>query len=192
VVLCGLAGAVAYVTLAGPSANASNVNDGADHSAALKLKAETLLRAVATGNPKTVEDPLVDLAMLPDAAKYWFLDTFGTQAGPDLYGYWERQDFPNLPDLIKPFKTANESGRTEVRVTRIASRADLAACSMSVCRYQKDYVAKTLAAMQKPQALYFVSLATPGSKPDDYEEEVYFFAIVRGAFAYVGRLPRFM
>jgi hypothetical protein len=187
VVVGGVGATIAYFVLTG--ASSTQLSEDSDQSAALKAKAEALRLAVGTHDPKQVEDPLLEFGTLPDNAKVWFTETFGPEVGEDLYGYWDRQIFAKLPELIVPFKTANDSGRIEVRVTRLASEADLAACQTDFCRYQqKDNLTKLFKAMKKPQALYFVSLAKPGSKPGTDDDDVYYFAIVKRQFAYVGQM----
>jgi hypothetical protein len=168
--------------------SARGLSEDADQSAALKVKAEALLSAVRTGDSKKVEGPLLDFAMLPETAKVWFNETFGPTKGPDLYGSWERDVFKELPSLITPFKRANDYGETEIRITRFASPADLAACKTSFCERRKASHANILKSMKKPHAIYVVRFAKPGSAQGDGEDEVTYFAIVKGQFAYLGEL----
>ncbi|HEY1954156.1 MAG TPA: hypothetical protein VGH28_01050 [Polyangiaceae bacterium] len=185
-------GVVAFLVLrsgASSTSSSSSSSAEADHSEVLKTKAETLLAAVKTGNAKQVEDPLLDLAMTPETAKAWFTATFEPKAADDLEGYWERQVFPNITELARTFKKANAADQTEVRVTRFANAADVEACQTPFCKYRDNgNLSKVFAAMKKPQALYLVSLAKPGSTPGTDDEDVFFFAEVKGGFAYLGEL----
>jgi hypothetical protein len=190
VVVCG--GAATYFVLrdsSSESSSSASTSSNGDHSAALKTKAEALVAAVKTGKAKEVEGPLLEFATLPETAKPWFEATFEPKAAEDLYGYWDRQVFPNITDLAKTFKNATDMNRTEVRVTRLASMADVEACQLDFCKFrEKRNLTKLFAAMKKPQALYVVSLAGPGSKPGEDEDQVFYFAEIKGSFAYLESL----
>ena len=188
-------GVVAFLVLrSGPSESSSSSSSSADadHSAALKTKAEALRDAVKTGKPKEVEGPLLELGMTPETAKTWFAATFEPKAADDLGGYWERQVFPNITDMVKDIRKANEGDQTIVRVTRLASTADVESCELILCKYtEKDNLKKLFAAMKKPQALYVVTFAKPGSNLTSDQTDVYYFAEIQGSFSYLGSLQMF-
>jgi hypothetical protein len=190
VVLVG--GGVAFFVLrsaSAPEASSSPPASAADPSASLKTKVETLVAAVKTGKAKQVEGPLLDLVTTPENAKAWFDATFEPKAADDLYGYWNRQVFPNITDMVKPIKSAIAANQTEVRVTRLASMADVEACQLDFCKWQeKANLTKLFAAMKKPQPLYLVSLVDPTSSSGQNDTEVYYFAEVKGGFVYLDSL----
>jgi len=189
--LGGIGGAIVYVVAsddAGGSSRAKGLSADADQSAALKAKAAALQAAVATGDSKKVEGPLLDFAMLPETARAWFTETFGPTTGPELYGSWERDVFKELPSLITPFRSANDHGETEIRITRFASAADVAACKTSFCDRRRKSHLKMLGSMKQHTALYVVRFAKPGSAQGDGEDELGYFAVVRGQLVYLGQL----
>jgi len=171
------------------SSSSSSSSSDSDHSAALKTKAETLLAAVKTGKPKEVEGPLLEFGMTPETAKTWFAATFDPKTAEDLGGYWERQVFPNITDIVRDFRKAIDGDQSIVRVTRLGNAADVASCELVICKYmEKDNLGKLFAAMKKPQALYIVTLAKPGSNLTSDQTDVYYFAEIQGSFAYLGSL----
>lgn len=175
------------------SSSATSASADSDQSAALKKKSEALLTAVATKDKSQVEGPLLEFATMPETAKAWFDETFDAKSADDLYGYWNRQVFTNITDLVTPFKNANSSGQTEVRVRRFESMADVESCPLTFCKYmEKSNLTKLFAAMKKKQALYLVLLEKPGTGPDEDPSldvtEVYYFAVIKGSFAYLEHL----
>ena len=175
------------------SSSSSSASEDSDQSAALKTKAETLLAAVKTKDKSKVEGPLLEFAAMPETAKAWFDESFDAKSAEDLYGYWDRQVFPNITDLITPFKNASSLGQTEVRVRRFTSVADVEACQLTLCKYmEKSNLTKLFGAMKKKQALYVVLLEKPGTGPDEDPStdvtEVYYFAVIKGSFAYLEHL----
>ncbi len=171
------------------SSSPSSSSANADQSAVLKTKMETLVAAVKTGKAKQVEEPLLELMTTPENAKAWFDATFEPKAADDLYGYWNRQVFPNLTDMVKPIRSALAANQTAVRVTRLASMADVEACQLDFCKWkEKGNLTKLFAAMKKPQALYLVSLVDPSSTSGQNDTEIYYFAEVKGGFAYLDSL----
>jgi hypothetical protein len=194
VLLGVLCSGVLYFVLArsdgGSSSSSTTVSADGDQSAALKKKSEALLAAVKTKDKTQVEGPLLEFMTTPETAKSWFDDTFDAKSADDLYGYWNRQVFPNITDLITPFKDADSMGETEVRVRRFASTADVESCQLDFCKFrEKSTLTKLFGAMKKKQALYLVLLEKPGTGPDEDPgmdvTEVYYFAVVKGSFVYL-------
>jgi hypothetical protein len=170
-VVVGGGGAAAVFFLGG----GSSLSDDVDQSAALKAQVQALQAAVKTKDTKQVEVPLLNLAMMPDKAKAWFIETFGPQLGKECYEEWERAVFRDLPELIVPFRDSLAKGRTEIRVRRLTGGpTELTPLPASVLRMRK-----------KPRALYYVTFMEPGL---DYGDDLYFFAIVDGKFAYLGNM----
>ena len=145
-----------------------------DQSKVLKERVQLLMTGAQTGDPKQVETPLLDLAILPDHAGPWFVDTYGPVLGKSLYEEWEGDVFKDLPSLLRPVVEARNRGRTQIKVTRLTSAASASeATDKGVLRNQK-----------KPRALYIVEFVTPGGTTAT--KDLYYFAIVNGRFGYVG------
>ncbi len=191
-VLGGGAALVVFLVLGSSSTSSSSasaaLSDGADNSAVLKAKAEALQRAIRTRDSKQVEGPLLEFAMLPDKALPWFAETFGATVGADVYGEWDRDVFKEMPKMIGPFKDAETKGYTELRVTRLGSAAEIAACTTPFCSSRKDKHTKMLKAMKKPVALYVLRFAKPGSTGGIDEDELAYFAVANGQLVHIGAL----
>lgn len=156
-------------------AGSTGMTDAGDHSAALQQKVETLTAAIRTRDSAQVEGPLLELAVLPDHARTWALETFGRDKAPMVFAGWERDAFEGLPGLVGSFRQAEQKGRTQVRVERLAAAPADAS----------PYIKGLFTNMLVPRTLYRVRMTEPGSELSD---DVEYFAVVHGQLGYVGPL----
>ncbi|MEJ7728592.1 MAG: hypothetical protein WKG00_05205 [Polyangiaceae bacterium] len=154
----------------------TGLSDDEDQSKVLKEHVQRLMTATQTGDPKQVEGPLINLGILPDHARPWFVETYGPVLGKRLYESWETDVFEDLPDMLRPVVEAKSRGRTQTKITRLTTAASASeSADKGVLRNQK-----------KPRALYIVEFVTPGGTTAT--KDLYYFAIVNGRFGYVGQM----
>jgi hypothetical protein len=176
-----LAGAIgAYVMFFGDRDEASSSPRVAAAAApsddVLRQEVEALRAAIATGQSSLVEEPLLELAILPDHALAWSTETFGPSVGAAVYSEWERDVFKELPALIRPFREGAAQGRTAVRIVRLDGPEPTSS----------DYVKNMFANMVVKRPLYRVELVSPTDPI--LSTDIEYFAVVNGRFGYVGDL----
>lgn len=173
-VLVVLGGGIAAVAIV---ADGSSVSDDVDQSAVLQQNVQALMTAVATGDSTKVEEPLLNLVILPASADAWLKDTFGPELGKRLSDQYLSDVFSEMPSMIGPFKDAKSEGRSVIRITRL----------MGPGKDSDKYELNVLKNRKKLRALYTVSFTRPGNTgyaPAD----MYYFAIVDGHFGYLGHM----
>lgn len=180
-VLLGGAVALAVAVLGSDEDGATAVgsagmSDAGDHSAALQQKVESLTAAIRTRDSAQVEGPLLELAVLPDDARTWALETFGRDRAPLVFAGWERDAFEGLPALVGTLRSAEQKGRTQVRVERLATAPADAS----------PYIKGLFTNMQVPRTLYRVRMTEPGT--GTLSDDIEYFAVVDGQLGYVGPL----
>jgi hypothetical protein len=173
--------AVALIVLVGGAVGlfvalgGSSLDESADQSLVVHERLVALYAAVKTGDPKKVEDPLLDLAILPPKAKVWLEDTYGPALGKKLFDEWESDVFKELPSFVAPFKEAKGKGYTDLKVTRL----------VKVDPSSDAYEQSVLRLRKKPKALYSAKFVKPG---DNWGDTIYYFAVVDGRIGYLGHM----
>lgn len=150
----------------------------ADLKADLRERGLALLAAVKAQDAKKVEVALLELAGTREKVDHFFRDTYGYDRGEELTKEWEATIAKHLPELVVPFRDANQKGQTEVVVTALEGPDAPGANPVQH---------RALEAMKKPVPLFTMTLAKPGEKTGF---SLWSFAFIDGHFVLVGKMGR--